>query len=106
VSGLPHDRTWNLAQVAAFFGHHETWLYRRIKKLQDDKGFPRPLIGHRYDPLAILAWRLAQMPPACRAAMQTVIPPALPGDPNAAFDPERWADELDRRAMAIGGSAE
>lgn len=99
---LPHDRTWSVGQVAAFFGHHTTWLHKRIRKLEA-AGFPRPLIGHRYDPLAILAWRLAQLPPELRAAVQTVIPPALPGEARDAFDPQAWAEELDRRALSLGG---
>ncbi len=108
MSTLPMDRSWSRAQVAAFFGQTETWLDRHMKDLRA-RAFPEPLPGRRWDPLAILAWRLAQLPPELRDAVRTVIPSALPGNPLDAFSPEAWAAELDRKAVAlgqVGGSAE
>lgn len=108
MSALPFDRTWGRAQVAAFLGHDIAWLNRHIKGMQAE-GFPQPLVGHRYDPIAILAWRLSKLPPELRQVVGAVIPAALPGNPEAVFDPQAWAAELDRRALAlgqVGGSAE
>lgn len=84
-------RLLTVAQVAARLGIATETLYRTIRRLRDDHGFPRPLPGlsHRYDPLAIDAW----------IARWRAEAPRLPEDPD---NLAKIQAEIDRRADALG----
>lgn len=78
------ERFLTAGQVAYLFGSKTAdWLYRHRKQLEG-QGFPKPLLGGCYDPLAVYAWRLAQLAPAHRAALAAT----HPGDPTAPPDYE------------------
>jgi len=80
-------------EVAELFGCTVDWLYRNRARLEATRGFPKPLFTGRYDPLALLAWRLSQLPPALRAELAAA---------GAGAERRGWEEELDRRAAALG----
>lgn len=95
------------SQAAYLLGRKVEWFYRNRKWLEAELHFPKPLLGSDYDPLAIMAWRLAQMDPALRAVLEAaaLTSPA----PTTAVEVMRvqeidWADELDRRAKKFAAA--
>jgi predicted DNA-binding transcriptional regulator AlpA len=88
-------RYLSLGEIAAAMGVSRDWLYRHVRRLERDHGFPSSVPGlpNRRDPAAIEAWQnRAQGTP-------------VPADPSATGDDElsRWTVELDRRAAATAG---
>lgn len=101
---LPDRGMWTAAHVSRFFGHADTtWFYRRRAALRK-KGFPEPLFGQSWDPLAILAWRLQQMRPDLRVVAEALCPP--PPTDNGLPSETEWAQRLDAKAAALGQAAE
>lgn len=93
------------AEVAYVLGRDVQWFYRHKKRLIRERRFPAPVLGFDYDPLAIMAWRLAQMDPALRAVLEAAALTAPA--PVAVADVVRvqeidWDAELDRRARDLG----
>lgn len=108
---MSDERLWPVKRVAEFLGVQPVWFYRNRRALERERHFPAPLIGHRYDPLAIKAWRLAQLSPRLRAVLE-----AAPGadrfvaelevakaEPAEARD---WGATLDGRAAALAGAGD
>lgn len=61
-------------QVAYLLGGKTVdWFYRNRRKLEA-QGFPKPCLGGCYDPLALYAWRLAQLEPGLRAVLAAAHP--------------------------------
>lgn len=86
------DRPIKLAKVADMIGRSLPWIYRNIRTLQADHGFPKPLpVIRLYDPLAIEQWVAKQRGEVSPAA-------AVSGQP-----PIDWAAVLDERAAGLAG---
>lgn len=84
-----------LAQVAKRFGKSRIWMYRHMRDLAANHGFPPPIpgFGRVWDPRAIEAWLEAQRAPK---------PPIAAAPDAAAVAPELdWAEILDQRAAAL-----
>lgn len=94
----PLDRLIPIGELAALLGFSCVATFRRHRKELAARGFPEPLIGQCYDPLAVKAWRLAQMDPKLRAALE-----AAPGAANNSID---WEAELAANANQLAAAAE
>lgn len=81
-----------LRQVAKALGKEPWWMYRHLKRLQAEHGFPRrdAAMGG-FDALAVTAWQ----------DRRAGIGPAMVGPVTPPEDIAAWADELDRRAGAL-----
>lgn len=89
---IEHDDSLTARQVAAFLGHSRDWFYRNRARLEREQGFPKPVPGiNRWDPGALVAWRLAQQGIPLQAA----------GELGRRLTEREWAEELDRNAAAI-----
>lgn len=86
--------------VATLLGHDVPWFQRHRKKLEA-AGFPKRLagLGNRWDPLAIRAWRLAQMDPGLRQVLE-----AARSDGAAAPDDGTLGARLKARAAALAAT--
>lgn len=61
----PPRLVWTAAETAHAMGLSLQRFYERVKTLQREHGFPRPLHGLRnYDPVAVRDWIAAQRPPS------------------------------------------
>src|SRR5262249_37189211 len=67
------------AEVAAMLRRSVEWFYRNRRKLER-RGFPSPVLANSYDPTAIQAWRLSQMPGPLRASASGGAAPAADAD--------------------------
>ncbi len=99
MTGRFADKFMTPAQVAFLFGGKTAdWFYRR-KKALEAQGFPKPMLGGCYDPLAIYAWRLAQLRPELRAvleaARQAPVEPATDWEAELRANAERIAGDLE-----------
>ena len=89
-------RLYTTSDVALALNIPLNRLYRTIRVLRTQHGFPQPVpgLGSLYDPLAIDAWlarqRAASLPPG--AAQPAAEPDGIDG----------WQAELDRRAALLG----
>lgn len=95
------------AEVAYLFGRKVNWFYRHVRALERERHFPQPVFGSDYDPLAIMAWRLAQIDPALRAVLEAaaLTAPAATAIADVVRVQEvDWAAELDRRAKNMGAA--
>lgn len=78
------------------FRRSTSWFYAHRDALVRDKGFPEPMPGGRYDPVALDRWREAMMPAHLRAGA---------GNDNAPADAAGALDDLlAARAAAQAGS--
>lgn len=97
----PLDRLIPIGEVALLLGFSCVATFRKHhRKALEARGFPKPLIGQCYDPMAIRAWRLQQMRPELRAVLEAAA--ASGPDPAGGIDWEQIARD---NAERIAGDA-
>ena len=76
-------------KVAALFNRSAHWWHKTGRARLEARGFPAPIDGGNYDPRAVDAWILLQMPPELRAVSEAA---------RAAWSTR---DEAERRARQL-----
>jgi DNA-directed RNA polymerase specialized sigma24 family protein len=89
------QRLLTTREVAEALGVPLATFQRKVVRLREHEGFPSPLIGRRYDPIAIDRWRRDRAGLLAAPAAPEPAPPAEP-------DLEAWQAQLDARSQQIG----